>query len=288
MAHQDDYEVRLSSFQGPLDLLLYLVRRAEVDIADIPIALITEQYFDLLKQIHRVDVELAGEFLVMAATLVEIKSRTLAPASATGESVGNDPRSETIDPRSDLVRQLLAYQRFRTAAGTLERLRDESARRFTAGSHGGEDPSAPEDFAVEIDDAHVLDLIEAFERIMQSVDVSRLGDHRVEYDDTPISLHQADLIDRLARSPRRRLSMRGIFEGRSRGEMIGLFLALLELARQQQVTVRQDSGDDEIEIELLQISPEPNGVSNATQPAVPPASSAMHAPAATQPAASEE
>ena len=132
MAHQDDYEVRLSSFQGPLDLLLYLVRRAEVDIADIPIALITEQYFDLLKQIHRVDVELAGEFLVMAATLVEIKSRTLAPASATGESVGNDPRSETIDPRSDLVRQLLAYQRFRTAAGTLERLRDESARRFTA------------------------------------------------------------------------------------------------------------------------------------------------------------
>jgi segregation and condensation protein A len=268
--------VRLSSFQGPLDLLLYLVRRAEVDIADIPIALITEQYFDLLKQIHRVDVELAGEFLVMAATLVEIKSRTLAPASATGESVGNDPRSETIDPRSDLVRQLLAYQRFRTAAGTLERLRDESARRFTAGSHGGEDPSAPEDFAVEIDDAHVLDLIEAFERIMQSVDVSRLGDHRVEYDDTPISLHQADLIDRLARSTRRRLSMRGIFEGRSRGEMIGLFLALLELARQQQVTVRQDSGDDEIEIELLQISPEPDGVSNAAQSA------------ATQPPAHDE
>jgi len=276
MAHQDDYEVRLSSFQGPLDLLLYLVRRAEVDIADIPIALITEQYFDLLKQIHRVDVELAGEFLVMAATLVEIKSRTLAPASATGESVGNDPRGETIDPRSDLVRQLLAYQRFRTAAGTLERLRDESARRFTAGSHGGEDPSAPEDFAVEIDDAHVLDLIEAFERIMQSVDVSRLGDHRVEYDDTPISLHQADLIDRLARSTRRRLSMRGIFEGRSRGEMIGLFLALLELARQQQVTVRQDSGDDEIEIELLQISPEPDGVSNAAQSA------------ATQPPAHDE
>ncbi len=257
MAHQDDYEVRLSSFQGPLDLLLYLVRRAEVDIADIPIALITEQYFDLLRQIHRIDVELAGEFLVMAATLVEIKSRTLAPAAAPGESAGNAPRNELADPRSDLVRQLLAYQRFRTAAGALERLRDESARRFTAGSHGGEDLAATEDFAVEIDDAHVLDLIEAFERIMQSVDVSRLGDHRVEYDDTPISLHQADLIDRLARSERRRLGMRRIFEGRSRGEMIGLFLALLELARQQQITVRQDDGDDEIEIELLQISPEP-------------------------------
>ena len=79
MALQDDYEVRLSSFQGPLDLLLFLVRRSEVDISDIPISMITEQYFGFLKNIHRVDVELAGEFLVMAATLVEIKSRTLAP-----------------------------------------------------------------------------------------------------------------------------------------------------------------------------------------------------------------
>ena len=92
---------------------------------------------------------------------------------------------------------------------------------------------------------------------MQSVDISRLGDHRIEYDDTPISLHQADLVDRLAHSERRRMTMQQIFTGRSRGEMIGLFLALLELARQQQVAVRQDDGDADIEIELLQLSPEP-------------------------------
>ncbi|MDA0215075.1 MAG: segregation/condensation protein A, partial [Planctomycetota bacterium] len=79
----------------------------------------------------------------------------------------------------------------------------------------------------------------------------------VEYDDTPISLHQADLVDRLAHSERRRMTMQQIFTGRSRGEMIGLFLALLELARQQQVAVRQDDGDADIEIELLQLSPEP-------------------------------
>ncbi len=269
MALQDDYEVRLSSFQGPLDLLLFLVRRSEVDISDIPISMITEQYFGFLKNIHRVDVELAGEFLVMAATLVEIKSRTLAPRTPTDVETTGENRREAADPRFELVQQLLAYQQFRTAAGALDRLRLESARRYGAGSHGGGLPpeSDENEFSVEIEDAHVLDLVESFERIMQSVDISRLGDHRVEYDDTPISLHQADLVDRLAHSERRRLTMQQIFTGRSRGEMIGLFLALLELARQQQVAVRQDDGDADIEIELLQLSPEP-GTESGTESAV--------------------
>jgi len=259
MALQDDYEVRLSSFQGPLDLLLFLVRRSEVDISDIPISMITEQYFGFLKNIHRVDVELAGEFLVMAATLVEIKSRTLAPRAPSQIDTTGENRREAADPRFELVQQLLAYQQFRTAAGALDRLRLESARRYVAGSHGGGMiPDTDEnEFSVEIEDAHVLDLVESFERIMQSVDISRLGDHRIEYDVTPISLHQADLVDRLAHSERRRMTMQQIFTGRSRGEMIGLFLALLELARQQQVAVRQDDGDADIEIELLQLSPEP-------------------------------
>lgn len=259
MALQDDYEVRLSSFQGPLDLLLFLVRRSEVDISDIPIAHITEQYFSFLKNIHRVDVELAGEFLVMAATLVEIKSRTLAPHAPSDSAAPTDRHREAADPRFELVQQLLAYQQFRTAAGALDRLRQESARRYVAGSHGGGmiPDSDENEFSVEIEDAHVLDLVESFERIMQSVDLSKLGDHRVEYDDTPISLHQADLIDRLAHSQRRRMNMQQIFAGRSRGEMIGLFLALLELARQQQVAIRQDDSDADIEIELLQLSPEP-------------------------------
>ncbi|MSR69911.1 MAG: hypothetical protein EXS17_06150 [Phycisphaerales bacterium] len=259
MALQDDYEVRLSSFQGPLDLLLFLVRRAEVDISDIPIALITEQYFAFLKGIHRVDVELAGEFLVMAASLVEIKSRTLAPQQpATRESSSERGRAAD-DPRFELVQQLLAYQQFRTAAGTLDRLRQESARRYGAGAHGGAlaADATDDEFFVEIEDAHVLDLVESFEKIMQSVDISRLGDHRIEYDDTPISLHQADLVDRLARADRKRMTLHQMLDGRSRGEMIGLFLALLELARQQQVALCQDDGDAEIEIELLQLSPEP-------------------------------
>ncbi|MSR28732.1 MAG: hypothetical protein EXS03_04045 [Phycisphaerales bacterium] len=260
MPLQDEYEVRLSSFQGPLDLLLFLVRRAEVDIADIPIAVIMEQYFKFLTQLHRVDVEVAGEFLVMAATLVEIKSRTLAPPAERANDSAVDSRRDAADPRFELVQQLLAYQQFRTAAGSLDRLREESARRYGAGGHGGEvarDPS-DDDAAIDIGDAHVLDLLESFERIIQAVDLTKLGEHTIEFDDTPISLHQADLIDRLARSERRRMEFSEIFKGRSRGEMIGLFLALLELARQQQVAVRQSEADAPIEIELLQLAPEPD------------------------------
>ena len=89
MPLQDDYQVRLDRFQGPLDLLLFLIRRAEVDVVDIPIAAITDQYFAFLKQLDTIDIDVAGEFLVMAATLVEIKSRTLAPAEKLAQACGS-------------------------------------------------------------------------------------------------------------------------------------------------------------------------------------------------------
>ena len=109
MSSGDAYQVRLSAFEGPLDLLLFLIRRAEVDIHDIPIAEITKQYLHTVSGAKDLDVEQAGEFLVMAATLVEIKSRMLAPVQEGVE--GEDataPTEEGEDPRRDLVRQLLA------------------------------------------------------------------------------------------------------------------------------------------------------------------------------------
>jgi segregation and condensation protein A len=256
----DDYQVRLTSFQGPMDLLLYLIRRAEVDIHDIPIHEITAQYFTFLKQLKYIDIDAAGEFLVTAATLIEIKSRTLAPRpegsdGGDGASLADDP----TDPRAELVQQLLAYQRFRNAAEQLDRLRAEYANRWAARIRVGE-VEAPDDEAeldLELEDAHILDLFQTYERIISAIDVSRLGEHRVAYDDTPITLHQTDLIDRLKRTPLRRFTLRSVFEGRSRGEMIGLFLATLELARQRQILIRQDELTLEIELEL---NPEDDGV----------------------------
>lgn len=268
-----EYLVRLDQFQGPLDLLLFLIRRAEVDIHDIPIHLITEQYLEHLGQLHRIDMETAGEFLVLAATLVEIKAKSLAPREEgeEGEAAEALAGLDRADPRLDLVRQLLAYQRFRDASEALESLRQEHARRqeIRVGSDEPE-PAAGDEAedggAIELEDAHVLDLLEAFERIIAAVDLDRLGDHRVEMDETPLALHQADLLDRLERAPARRLSLQEAFAGRRRLEMIGLFLAALELARNQRIAIRQAEGDaalvQPIEIELV----EPAGSSEASAP----------------------
>ena len=258
MSLQDDYTVRLGSFEGPLDLLLYLIRRAEVDIHDIPIVEITNQYLDAIGDIDGqpdLDIDAAGEFLVMAATLVELKSRTLAPKKdADDEGVSGPGDEEVEDPRHDLVRQLLAYQRFRSAAGSLEDRRAEFSARWPVRIRVGESPDAEEATPLEIDDVHAGDLFDAFERIMSAIDPTRLGEHAVEYDDTPIGLHQEDLLDRLRRREDGRLSLQDTFVGRTRGAMIGLFLAVLELARQRRIGFRQDE-DATIHLELL---PEPD------------------------------
>lgn len=256
MSLQDDYTVRLSSFEGPLDLLLYLIRRAEVDIHDIPIVQITTQYLDAIGGIDGdddLDIDAAGEFLVMAATLVELKSRTLAPKPQSEDEGGAAEGPEEVDdPRHDLVRQLLAYQRFRSAAGTLEDRRSEFASRWPVRIRVGESEEDDVDDGptpLELDDVHAGDLFEAFERIMSAIDPARLGEHAVEYDDTPIGLHQEDLLDRLQRRDDGRLSLQDVFVGRSRGAMIGLFLAVLELARQRRIGFQQDD-DSTINLEL--------------------------------------
>lgn len=248
---QNDWLVRLPAFQGPLDLLLFLVRRAEVDVHDIPIHTLADEYLEYVRRLSTVDIDLAGEFLVMAATLVEIKSRSLAPAQTTEDGDPSSPAAPGEDPRAELIRQLLAYQKFRNAAEALDARRREFAERAAVRARPGateETEAEPEDF--ELEDLHLGDLASAFERIAASIDLTRIGDHMVEYDDTPISLHQEDLVDRLGRTDSHRLALSTIFEGRSHGERIGLFLALLELVRQGRVQVRQDNLDDAIDVTL--------------------------------------
>lgn len=266
----DDYTVRLEGFHGPLDLLLFLIRRAEVDITDIPISDITEQYMTFLRHLDRIDVEAAGEFLVVAATLMEIKSRMLMPpepqagdedgdeSAATHESEVPVDGLDRTDPRFELVQQLLAYKRFREAARELDERRHEWMMRLPLEpvaipkAVAGDDDDGEDGAAIETDleDLAIWDLFSAFQRIIEAIDFTRVGAHRVEYDDTPIQLHQEDLVDRLQRQPARRMSLQKVFEGRKRGEMIGLFLAMLELVREWRIRVAQDRINDEILILL--------------------------------------
>ena len=255
MALQDDYTVQLSNFEGPLDLLLHLIRRAEVDIHDIPIAQITKSYLAAIVGLHsddELDIDFAGEFLVMAATLVELKSRTLAPKPEGDSHAEEAMIEESVDPRHELVAQLLAYQRYRSAAGRLQDQRLDFADRWAIRLSAGEvpeDEEVQEELELELDDVHAGDLADAFQRIMSAIDLTRIGDHEVQYDDTPIGLHQDDIIDRLSRRENRKCSLLNVLEGRTRGEMIGLFLAVLELARQRRIDISQDE-DGSVDLQI--------------------------------------
>ncbi len=267
MALQDDYQVKLSNFEGPLDLLLFLIRRAEVDINDIPIVSITGQYFELLREIDEIDIEIAGEFLVMAATLIEIKSRSLKPVERSEEDAPDDIGEEAAnaDPRFELVQQLMAYQRYRAASERLDEHRFEHSKQFTAvvRPSDAETAEADEPETLEIEDAHLGDLIDAYQRIVEAVDFGKMGEHEIEYDDTPIALHEQDLVDRMMRREDRRLSLVEVMTGKRRIEMIGLFLAVLELARNQRVRVFQSKDKDDI---VLEFRPEEDREELAQEP----------------------
>lgn len=247
-----EYTVRLESFEGPLDLLLYLIRKAEVEITDIPIAAIADQYLEFLQRggVERIDIETAGEFLVMAATLMEIKSRVLTPRPEAEADTG--PVAEAAaaeDPRSELVRQLLAYKQFRDAADALEARREEWERRYPSARAGIDAETfraaaLAQSEDLDLDDLSVLDLAQAFADIAASVNFDRLGEHEVTYDDTPIELHAEDILERLRTGttearPTPGMTLQALFSGRKRHEMVGLFLATLELVKRRAVRLSQ-------------------------------------------------
>ena len=230
-----DYRVNLDVFSGPLDLLLYLVRKDEVDIYDIPLAEITDQYIRYIEILKSLDVDLAGDFLVMAATLMQIKSAMLLP-KADPEQVGTEDFS---DPRTELIRQLLEYKKFKDAANLLGGVAEEQQMRFPRPDTIIEHLYPNTEPQIDIEQVSIWDLLEAFDLIMKATGAN-LDIHRI-HDDTPIDLYQIEILHRLqTEGP---MSFERIFESRNnRIVMIGLFLALLELIRGKLVSSEQ-AGD---------------------------------------------
>jgi segregation and condensation protein A len=239
-----DHRIHLDAFDGPLDLLLHLIRKAEVEITDIPIAEIADQYAAHLTRTADIDIDAAGEFLLMAATLMEIKSRVLTRAAEPKPESKDDESSaasESDDPRADLVRQLLAYKQHRDAADALAARRTIWERRAPIARAAADREALleaqRERSTLDLSDLTTATLGAAYAAALQRVDLDRLGDHHVsiEHDDTPIELHQADILHRVAEAET--LDLRELFGGRRRAEIVGLFIALLELVRQSRVVV---------------------------------------------------
>ncbi|MFH1370478.1 MAG: segregation/condensation protein A [Planctomycetota bacterium] len=227
-----DYRVNLEIFAGPMDLLLHLVRKDEVDIYDIPIAKITDQYIHYLEMLKQLDIDVAGDFLVMAATLMQIKSAMLLP-KAPAEELGAE---DFADPRAELIRQLLEYKKFKDAANLLAASADERGERFNRPDTVIEQLKPNTEPTVNLEQISVWNLLEAFDKMMEATGAKFDMSHIT--DDTPIDLYQIEILHRLqTEGP---MSFERIFENRSnRLAIVGLFLAILELVREQLVWAEQ-------------------------------------------------
>ncbi|MBN2560612.1 MAG: segregation/condensation protein A [Phycisphaerae bacterium] len=252
-----EYRVRTDVYNGPMDLLLYLIRRDEIDIYDIPISHITQQYAQYVEVLSVIDPNVAGDFLVMAAMLMEIKSRLLLPHPTAEDGEGED----LADPRTELVRQLLEYKRFKDASVELGAAARQQALRWPRIPARIARQHAPE---VDLDDVQIWDLVGAFNKLMSEIGAG-LASHDVIFDDTPIALHAADISDRLVADDGE-MDFADLFVGRNKVEMIGLFLALLELMRQHRIRVTQAGIFAPIRIVL--ISAEPIQVGQEWEPAI--------------------
>lgn len=237
MAAHDDYKVQLDVFEGPLDLLLYLIKRDELDIYNIPIERVTQQYMQYLETMQMLDLNIAGEFLVMAATLMMIKSRLLLPVEERPEL-----EPEEDDPRWDLVRQLVEYKKFKDAALHLEEL---ALRREDVFAREGEHVQLGAEPDVALQDVSIFDLISAFNEALKKAPKETVAELFAD------QYTVADKIDELTRVLRTRGHIRlgDVLRGmHHRYEMVCAFLAILELIRLKQVRARQDVVFGDIEL----------------------------------------
>ena len=240
MMGQEEYKVDLEVFEGPLDLLLYLIKKEEVDIYNIPIETITTQYMEYLNLMRLLDLNIAGEFIVMAATLMMIKSRMLLPVDERPEQEEGD---EDDDPRWDLVRQLVEYKKFKDAAMTLQ---EREAHQENVFRMGGQGVVLEPDPGLVLQDVSLFDLISAFNSVLKRARPETMGEIFAD------RFTVADRIDALMTllSERRQVRFSEMFSPNpSRYEVICTFLALLELIRLRQISAVQNERFGDIMLE---------------------------------------
>lgn len=258
---EQGYQVALDVFEGPLDLLLHLVKKHELSILDIPISFVTEKYLEYLDAMAALDIDVAGEYLLMAATLCHLKSRELLPPSPEAAAVEEDDDGladeAELDPRADLIKRLLEYQKYKLAASQL-------GQRPVVGRNVWSRGTPTEDAVADGIDADAIaplapfpvhKLIEAFDRVMQQAKVKVT--HDVLIDRLSVSQKISELTDRLEAEGRFTFSSMFSFlrEGavrtvsEVRHEAVVTFLALLEMAKLRLIALSQPEGEEEIVIE---------------------------------------
>ncbi len=240
MADDEAPRVELEAYSGPLDLLLYLVQKEEVDVHDIPVARILERYLEALRATPVTDLDRAGEFLVMASTLMSIKAAMLLPATEV-------PQEDLVDPREELVRQLVEYRRAREEGERLGRLRDAAALRWPRGS--APLPEPPEEDAPEppgVREVTLFDVFAAFHRLLRETEGT--APRRIVYDDVPQEVHVRRILGVVERGGGAAGLRDLLGERRDRPFVLGTFLAVLELMKEGRLLAIRAAGGDDIRV----------------------------------------
>lgn len=228
------YTIHLEHFEGPFDLLLFFIQRDELDIYDIPIATITNDFLDYLRQMERLNIELASEFIVVAATLMRIKAKMLLPRRQVNEE------GEEIDPREELVQRLMEYKRFKEVITELRNLEDRRSQLHNRGNALEELQIQANQALVdiELENLNLYNLFKAFQRVLDRHQSQKKTVHTIVRYNYTIRSQQTMIFDRMAKFDRP--SFEELFDGmENRIHAIVNFLALLELANQQIVKVVQ-------------------------------------------------
>lgn len=233
-----DFAIRLPAFEGPLDLLLFLIRRSEIDIYDIPIEKVTQQYIDVLGSMEQLDLEVAGEFFVMAATLMYIKSRMLLPKKDQG--VNEDLEEESIDPRWELVQQLMEYKKFKEVSAEIEQLILNSNDLISR--IGPKD--AVEAIERPLKPLDRVDLWNTFNQVLRRL-AERIQEGEINAEQVTVSDRMEYILLKLRHD--KSFNFSSLFEASTTvTTIVATFLAVLELARLGKMQVRQDASFTDI------------------------------------------
>ncbi len=235
------YKIQLDVFEGPLDLLLHLIKENQVDIYDIPVAKITDQYLQTIEVMETLNLEVAGEFLLMAATLAHIKSKLLLPPDENQE----DPEEDGVDPREELVRRLLEYQKYKNVAQQLAERpllgRDTFKREKIIL------PRSDTDDPPELMEVSIFKLVDAFSKVLRKLELA--SPHEVQREGITVSECVTEVASKLRQSQEGSMRFDDLFEHESSKErVVSTFLALLEMVKRGLIRVFQADSFSEIQL----------------------------------------
>ncbi|EOP66759.1 segregation and condensation protein A [Bacillus cereus VDM006] len=236
------YNFKVEAFEGPLDLLLHLIHRYEIDIYNIPVAEITEQYLSYIHTMKDLQLDVASEYLVMAATLLQIKSKMLLPKQQ--EDVPDNGEDFIDDPRQELMERLIEYKKYKQVAAELKEREQERAQLYTRPPIDFTSFQQEEETSLPLD-ITLYDMLAAFQKLMRRKKPKRPVTTRIARQEIPIEQRMSDILQQLETAEGRQ-SFYDLFVDEEREVMVVTFLAILELMKNQQIIIEQEHNFDEI------------------------------------------